>query len=840
LTIFASQKDVVSWLNGKPPRTAQIFTLRSALRAFPLLESQLKKRNYWNRPDATTTYLVVFRALYMAWYASKGGSRSIIDSDAFYTAVEADFPDSHAAIAAFYAARAASFVENTSKFHSAIATLSLAVDASFRADPAVYGASNSSYAADADAFDRGVKPSKIAELPLWSDGIPPTIELAWKRVTAQLLKKRETWEVWTEWYDDRLAGIQVNQEFDIARLNIPEHIWKRGPKIVNARIAALRTANFPAPNFRDRNELEKWFNRIPPDIAGVIAARAVLRVIPILSLAFRGGKIDQPGRDSLLSVFYNVSVAWAYSRFANEKSKFIPNYRKIVVTSPSDVVTSIEHAASAAFFSIASSTENPNYYASSAVAESAKVAEFASKGDVLFRDNVLYDFGMFEREKANSAQLATRPLWYGGEPTWIYDRWADLRRALGATQENWNVWINWYDSRMIGIAGDKILELARTSIDSAILAQGPHIVNAHIKELIEERKIFETAVDDVEAPLEPIPAQGVGPRFRANENGILERVRASDIDQEGNDISTINQLKPMVLRCASDLSQRLSRNQFPELLDATRAYVSAIDLESPNRTDWGVVWGLGVIMQNASVAAQRQVDARVLPPLEDPAKTALDSLLAMHGPMILATRDGAKLSALAAAFTMTRDQQAELREASQKIAENLKSRRDIITPEAAIDVVGAAAAIGEGPHPERGSVYGLATVKNASIVLLGGAAIATPALLGSLFGQALVGAVVGAPLSFVALEAVKKNPSFAALVTQLGGKLDHLPDIEIGRWLQMRARLLAPFRSFVINNKEPLRKIANSTPELKWMLNYIDFLDQDTRPVDQERGNDKG
>jgi hypothetical protein len=61
------------------------------------------------------------------------------------------------------------------------------------------------------------------------------------------------------------------------------------------------------------------------------------------------------------------------------------------------------------------------------------------------------------------------------------------------------------------------------------------------------------------------------------------------------------------------------------------------------------------------------------------------------------------------------------------------------------------------------------------------------------------------------------------LVTQLGGKLETMSDVELRAWLEERGRRFAPFRSFVISNEEPLRKIAASTGELKWMLRYIDF-----------------
>jgi hypothetical protein len=128
------------------------------------------------------------------------------------------------------------------------------------------------------------------------------------------------------------------------------------------------------------------------------------------------------------------------------------------------------------------------------------------------------------------------------------------------------------------------------------------------------------------------------------------------------------------------------------------------------------------------------------------------------------------------------------------------------------------------PHPERGAVYALATIKNVSIVLIGAAAAATPAVIGALLGSTLLGAVLGAPITLVAVETVKKNPAFNALVTQLGVQLDKMSDVELRNWLDERARRFAPFRSFVVSNEEPLRKIAESTSELKWMLRYIDFV----------------
>ena len=329
---------------------------------------------------------------------------------------------------------------------------------------------------------------------------------------------------------------------------------------------------------------------------------------------------------------------------------------------------------------------------------------------------------------------------------------------------------------------------------------------------------------DIPLEIESFPTQGPGPHFRTNEDGVLDRAPPSEFDAVGNDGKLISQLKPLVLRCGAELQATLSRNEFPELLDATERYLAALDPGDDHEIEWGEVWGLGVVLQNAATSAQREINNRILPELEDPAKTALDSLLTMHGPMILGTRDGARLSETASLFSMTREEQQSLRDAAQKVAERLRANPSIITKRASVSVEEAVRAIGNGPHPERGSIYGLATIKNISIVLIGGAAVATPTLIGAFLGDTTIGTVVGAPWALLVVEAIKKNAAFIALATQLGAHLETMTDVEIQSWIERKARRLAPFKTFVSNNKEQLTKIAEATPELRWMLKYIAFI----------------
>jgi len=446
--------------------------------------------------------------------------------------------------------------------------------------------------------------------------------------------------------------------------------------------------------------------------------------------------------------------------------------------------------------------------------------------DAMAADTRALDAGM------TTKRLGSSRLWPSGLPPDVGILWHELEMAMRNDHRDWSVWTKWYRARLNGSWSTKALEISRATIADEFWQDGPMAVNAEIRRLIDEHlKPDLSPLDDLpELPDESsapsvavVPSQGPGPRFHATEAGPVDRAPPADLDAEGNDTKTIDRLRPLVLRCATDLRTRLPPNQFGELLSAVELYLTALDPGEGKTIEWGEVWGQGVILQNAAAAAERKVDERILPALEDPAKTALESLLTLHGPMILATSDGAKFSETAANFRLTREQQEALRAAALRLAEQLGAAKDVVTPRAAASVAQATETIGQGPHPERGSVYGLATVKNISIVLVGGAAIASPVLIGALLGS-VVGALAGAPFSLVAVEAVKKSAVFNALVQQLGGKLDAMTDVELRAWLEERSRRYAPFRRFVARNAEPLRKIAEATPELRWMLRYIDFI----------------
>lgn len=84
--------------------------------------------------------------------------------------------------------------------------------------------------------------------------------------------------------------------------------------------------------------------------------------------------------------------------------------------------------------------------------DAAAFFEFSRRDDRLagsVKDCKLAD-GNLMQKGAEIATLASAPLWPGGAPQWAADGWRDLKAALLAKNETWNVWTEWYDDRLSG------------------------------------------------------------------------------------------------------------------------------------------------------------------------------------------------------------------------------------------------------------------------------------------------------------------------------------------------------------------------------------------------------
>ena len=96
---------------------------------------------------------------------------------------------------------------------------------------------------------------------------------------------------------------------------------------------------------------------------------------------------------------------------------------------------------------------------------------------------------MLERSYPRTDDFVNSAIWSGATPHILENSWERLKIALLAANEDWDVWISWYEARLRGYPANLELEHERVLIAEEIWEQGPKTVNAHIKELIDKHQV---------------------------------------------------------------------------------------------------------------------------------------------------------------------------------------------------------------------------------------------------------------------------------------------------------------------------------------------------------------
>ena len=405
-------------------------------------------------------------------------------------------------------------------------------------------------------------------------------------------------------------------------------------------------------------------------------------------------------------------------------------------------------------------------------------------------------------------------MWPGEIPEQIVNAWDRLRTwMLEDKANNWDPWVQWYERVRDGRPSfGEAFDLAVASLTDEQWNEEPvpAAVNRRIAALLAEH-----------TRPEPIPPQGPGPHFTLGPDLRIALAPPAEIDADGNNLARIHNLLPVVRQAAADLAGHLNPNTQPEISRTLGAYRAAIAGE-PETIAWGIVFGLGIRLDNAAAAARREIEDRLQPPLEDAAQEALDTVLTLHGPLILATKEGSELSNLADEYRLTPEQRAALRADAQLILRSLNAAPDAIDAAAANAVEAAAEVAGEGPHPERGVAYWFGTVRNIAVILVPAAVLATAgAVAGASFG-AVVGGISGAAVGAVGTAALRESERVKLAAQALGAGYDRLLE-RGGQAMVEGLRRLTPFRRLILALEAPLRRYAD-TAQLRWMVRYIDFV----------------
>ncbi len=325
--------------------------------------------------------------------------------------------------------------------------------------------------------------------------------------------------------------------------------------------------------FKNRSQLEAWLGTRPPEAAVLLAARAALRVSPVVQTAKHAGFTDI----LVLPAFRAMAFSWAAAKYPVHQTKFgaaaAAAYAAAAAVSATvsvalatadaaairaDYNASIRDAyaavaadsAAAAARAAAARAAGPYagartyaaayaaayaedaiyaaayadartyavYTASAYAADSARGAPYAGAAAAPSLWSALStDATRLEKGAAASA-IASSPLWPQGQPDQLQSLWQEMKAALLAAKQDWQVWTIWYEDRLDGRVRDETRELGYARIEEALWDQGPAVVNAEI-----ERRIAMSAHEDRlrgrTTDLEPEQRMGGSKRRYRSEQG---------------------------------------------------------------------------------------------------------------------------------------------------------------------------------------------------------------------------------------------------------------------------------------------------------------------------------
>jgi TIR domain len=283
------EESLNTWLKGQRPHVATAIAARMLLRAAPLVGNFLSLPHTADKiARFADLAAVIFRVCALARVVGKYPSRAKefysaafwADSVAstasvgrapigstFYAAagvLEAARGAASAAEKAAYASSAAAdraaigvpgYSSSSAAARAAAAATAAAIDATANtaaagADATEAGAeiAASVFAralawaeirADADFINRGdaAAASDLSNLPIWSNGLSDDATADWSYVK-DALPKQQDWDVWIDWYEERLRGGSRGEAYELVFANVPQEEWGKGPPAANAWIKA--------------------------------------------------------------------------------------------------------------------------------------------------------------------------------------------------------------------------------------------------------------------------------------------------------------------------------------------------------------------------------------------------------------------------------------------------------------------------------------------------------------------------------------------------------------------------------------------------------------------------
>ncbi|WFE88565.1 P-loop NTPase fold protein [Roseibium porphyridii] len=233
-----------AWLSKQPRSVAAAIALRCSLRALPLLLLHLE-----NDETADAAILKTFRQNNAVFaFVCSGGE--FIRASGLTSVSQVTSSENPAVVSGYQSADSAFASPETTKgsvdprFNETQddAIRTLAIRATLNAIYIDSDYNGSAYEKDVLQLYEGLPADALVQSALWPDAyMPDDVLKMWEELKARLLEGGPDWDVWTLWYEQRLAGQQLRDlTLEIARIALPDPMWMDGASAVNPEIANLQ------------------------------------------------------------------------------------------------------------------------------------------------------------------------------------------------------------------------------------------------------------------------------------------------------------------------------------------------------------------------------------------------------------------------------------------------------------------------------------------------------------------------------------------------------------------------------------------------------------------------
>jgi hypothetical protein len=273
-------------------------------------------------------------------------------------------------------------------------------------------------------------------------------------------------------------------------------------------------------DFENPGELKRWLQTQPQTVGIALAARAALRVFPMIGRppAAASGAPLRPRALTLADAtvlqarFRAVSVAWiAFGRYAAALSVGHGVRARAILTAGAALpagtfatdpaAVAARNSAAEAVLTVAGTGRTSLDAVVAAIGETFS-AEACFGDDTPVRGALASDIAFLKDGEPSS--LDDAPLWLYQPPAWAVQGWRDIKTTLENAGQDWQVWTAWYDDRFAGRVRSFERETVYIDVPYQYWEEGPEAVNARIARSIGDLQPPAPSPDWEELPAIPV------------------------------------------------------------------------------------------------------------------------------------------------------------------------------------------------------------------------------------------------------------------------------------------------------------------------------------------------